>query len=424
MLEHLLLRDVGPASRLELDLAPRLNLLTGDNGLGKTFLLDIAWWCLTRTWACLSAWPHAGTGKRPFIQYSLLRREGEATVHASEYSFSEQVWKRMAATPRRPFELVLYVRADGGFSLWDPARNSHNLPGKHARPGDSERPSAFHFDRRAIWNGLEDGGHILCNGLIRDWVTWQYQGSSVFQLIRDALVGLSPHPAEVLRPGKPIRVSVADARDIPTLELPYGIVPVTHASAGMRRVLALTYLMIWAWHEHCAAVELLGSTPTRRFVLLIDEMEAHLHPQWQRVLLPAIVRVIKRLNRELDVQVLASTHAPLVMASVEADFQEDLDKIFTFEERDGKVEVSEVPWAKQGDAVGWLTSEAFGLRQARSSQAEQAIEAAEAFMRGDLQALPGDLKTREAIHDELSRVLPGHDPFWPRWVVTAERRSA
>ena len=33
-----------------MELAPRLNLITGDNGLGKSFLLDVAWWALTRKW--------------------------------------------------------------------------------------------------------------------------------------------------------------------------------------------------------------------------------------------------------------------------------------------------------------------------------------------------------------------------------------
>jgi recombinational DNA repair ATPase RecF len=28
-----------------------MNFLVGDNGLGKSFLLDAAWWALTRTWA-------------------------------------------------------------------------------------------------------------------------------------------------------------------------------------------------------------------------------------------------------------------------------------------------------------------------------------------------------------------------------------
>ena len=50
MLEYLHLKNVGPARELTMDLAPRLNVITGDNGLGKSFLLDIAWWALTRRW--------------------------------------------------------------------------------------------------------------------------------------------------------------------------------------------------------------------------------------------------------------------------------------------------------------------------------------------------------------------------------------
>jgi len=37
MLEYLHLKNVGPASEMEVELAPRLNLITGDNGLGKSF---------------------------------------------------------------------------------------------------------------------------------------------------------------------------------------------------------------------------------------------------------------------------------------------------------------------------------------------------------------------------------------------------
>ena len=50
MLERLRLRNVGPVPELELDSRRRVNLLTGDNGLGKTFLLDTAWWSLTGHW--------------------------------------------------------------------------------------------------------------------------------------------------------------------------------------------------------------------------------------------------------------------------------------------------------------------------------------------------------------------------------------
>jgi recombinational DNA repair ATPase RecF len=51
MLKRLELRNVGPASHLALNpVAPRFNFLTGDNGLGKSFLLEASWWALTRTW--------------------------------------------------------------------------------------------------------------------------------------------------------------------------------------------------------------------------------------------------------------------------------------------------------------------------------------------------------------------------------------
>lgn len=48
MLKYLHLKNVGPAPEMEMDLGTRLNLITGDNGLGKSFLLDVAWWALTR----------------------------------------------------------------------------------------------------------------------------------------------------------------------------------------------------------------------------------------------------------------------------------------------------------------------------------------------------------------------------------------
>ena len=50
MLETLSLRNLGPAPALDFEFGEGLNLITGDNGLGKTFLLDVAWWALTRCW--------------------------------------------------------------------------------------------------------------------------------------------------------------------------------------------------------------------------------------------------------------------------------------------------------------------------------------------------------------------------------------
>ncbi len=48
MLRALHIKDVGPAARFDLEFGERLNVLTGDNGLGKSFVLEVAWWALTR----------------------------------------------------------------------------------------------------------------------------------------------------------------------------------------------------------------------------------------------------------------------------------------------------------------------------------------------------------------------------------------
>ena len=42
MLSYLKLTNVGPSPEMEIHFKPRMSFLTGDNGLGKTFLLDMS----------------------------------------------------------------------------------------------------------------------------------------------------------------------------------------------------------------------------------------------------------------------------------------------------------------------------------------------------------------------------------------------
>ncbi|NTW52413.1 MAG: ATP-binding protein [Chlorobiaceae bacterium] len=425
MIRELHLNRVGPTPSLSMSFAERLNLITGDNGLGKTFLLDIIWWTLTNTWANGPVLPQRQKGEVPQITYHLSGKAGltrEPTK--SRFDYSQQSWPRTQARPVMP-GLVIYVRVDGSFSVWDPARNYWRF-NQSKGYDQADRPSAYHFSQDKVWNGLEEEKKILCNGLVRDWVSWQNQpdqGSlSPFNLLSKVIERLSPHPKEWMKPGKPTRVSIEDVRDIPTVELPYGVVPVTQASAGMKRILGLSYLLVWTWYEHVQASELLNQSPTDTVILLIDEVESHLHPQWQRSILPAMLDVATGLKQKIKTQVIATTHSPLVLASVEPEFNESVDKLFLFSLHDSTVKLEEMPWAKQGDVVGWLVSDVFGLKQARSKYAEIAIEAAEAFMRNDVDQLPEGLRSKEQIHRELLRVVPGHDPFWPRWIVSTKPR--
>jgi DNA repair exonuclease SbcCD ATPase subunit len=67
MFKELRLKNVGPASTMALDFGDRLNLITGDNGLGKSFLLDIMWWSLTRKWPA-EINPRLNVGKKVLPQ--------------------------------------------------------------------------------------------------------------------------------------------------------------------------------------------------------------------------------------------------------------------------------------------------------------------------------------------------------------------
>jgi len=420
MLEYLHLKGVGPSPDLKLDLAPRLNVVTGDNGLGKSFLLDVAWWALTRTWPGYPALPYSG-GSAASIGFKVQGKVRDRE-YVSTYDARAQDWRGSAGRPVNP-GLVLYAQVDGGFGVWDPARNYWRKIGNR---DVQDRPPNYLFKPSNVWDGIKGSSGMVCNGLIRDWVTWQLEDGRTFKLLRAALRAMSPSAEDALKPGTPRRISLDDVRDFPTVAMPYGQdVPVVHASAGMRRIIALVYLLVWAWEEHRKASELLGQAPSSQVIFLIDEIEAHLHPQWQRRVMASLLAVVSEIlaGARADVQILAATHSPLVLASLEPIFDEDKDALWHFGLDRQQVKLDQVPWVRQGDAANWLVHEAFGLRQARSAEAERAIEAAEAFMRDDFDALPSDLRTRDGIDAELRRLLAGHDAFWPRWIVGAQTAS-
>lgn len=409
MLESLHLQNVGPAPEMKMELASRLNLITGDNGLGKSFLLDVAWWALTRTWAREMVIPMPGA--KAEIAYQYTKKTKPAYAYKSKYEPERARWTVKRSRPPIP-GLILYAQVDGGFSVWDPMRNywTEDAP---------DRPNAFLFTPEQVWQGNEH-----CKGLLDDWALWQAGNDRAFQMLKLVIETLSPSPEEKLVPGELRKLTVKDPQRYPTLRMPYGEdVAVIHASAGMRRVIALAYLLTWAWQEHLESAKLRDEKPAREVVFLIDEIEGHLHPQWQRRIVPALLKVVQTLTGDAgaSVQLIAATHSPLVLASVEPLFDVEQDKLFILDIENHVVTLREKPWAMQGDVINWLVSESFGLQQAHSIEAERAIEAAEAWMRGDTAALPAGLTTKDAIHAELQRVLAGHDPFWPRWIVTYEK---
>jgi len=417
---------IGPAKKLCLKPGDRINLITGDNALGKTFLLECAWWALSGNWAGLEAYPREDAKKsEPKVTFQICSEYKGEAVSSLKYDWETDSWPLPSKKGRPTIPgLIVYARVDGSFSVWDPARA--NMKGKNGRKGNE----AFLFSPDEIWNGLESKtppkGRVLCNGILRDWITWQHsEDPQVFDTFCKVLKRLSPRDLGVLEPGRPTRL-LHDARDIPTVRHSYGTIPIIHASAGVKRIIAIAYLLVWAWQEHKTQSRLLHKPVERRMVVLIDELEAHLHPQWQRLILPALTDVCDELDAELKTQFIIATHSPLVTASMEPLYDEKTDKLFhlflgreaddIFEE---VVVLKELPFVRHGRLDRWLTSDVFELGEARSIEAEKAIEDA---LKLQKKSKPSTKEVR-GISDRLVQYLAGEDSFWPRWICFAEKHG-
>jgi hypothetical protein len=428
MLKTLDIRGVGPAALMEIEFAERINIITGDNGLGKSFILDIAWWALTRTWAGQPVMPAIGSQVEPSIHFKL---EGKTKPVEDTCSYDPQLrsWRRKAGRPSNP-GLVLYAKSDGGFAVWDPARNYWKQEGGKDKDFPSpDRPQAYIFLPQEVWDGYPlNSSNKQCNGLISDWATWQLQDGDAFAQLRRALEALSPSSNEQLVPGPLVRISSTDSRLYPTIRTPYGQdVPIVFASAGMKRILALAYLLVWSWQEHCLASAEAKDVPTHQIVFLFDEIESHLHPKWQRKIFASVLAVMDALIGDVaveQVQVVAATHSPLVLASLESEFENGRDALFDLDivqvdETSLQVQLKKMTWERLGTVDRWLKSDVFNLKHARSEKAETVIERVTQAMQG----VPLDSAGAKQLDIALAGVLGESDPLWVQWRYFAEKKG-
>ena len=419
MLGHLHIRGSGPAPELRMEPSEHMTIITGDNGLGKTFLLDCAWWALTGTWADQPAAPRFDSASRNvLISFGIRAQErmdfdaGEAFEQEVPYDWNLQEWSKTDRTAAVP-GLILYVRGDGSFAIWDPIRRTE------AQNGEEQQTA---LSGKEVWNGKEGE----TEGLIRDWAQWQSNPkTSPFSTFSKVLKVLSPPDLGELSPGALVRLP-HELRPIPTIRHSYGEMPIVNASAGVKRVVTLAYLLVWLLEEHHIHARFTKRLPENRIVVLIDEMEAHLHPKWQRLVLPAFISVIDADLREryndLSAQIIISTHSPLVLASVESKFDDERDSLIHLGLKQGEPILEPVDFIKYGNVALWLTSPVFGLEDARSREAEAAILQAMELI--DIKLFENQKIDRGKIEEVTAKLrihFPDHDDFWPRWIGFARK---
>ena len=92
-------------------------------------------------------------------------------------------------------------------------------------------------------------------------------------------------------------------------------------------------------------------------VVLLDEIDLHLHPEWQRTVMPTLARTLP------NIQFIVTTHSPLVVGSLEAA------NLFVLSEQDGATVVERLPERVHGrSAEQILLSPYFGLESTRAPE--------------------------------------------------------
>jgi predicted ATP-binding protein involved in virulence len=101
----------------------------------------------------------------------------------------------------------------------------------------------------------------------------------------------------------------------------------------------------------------------RNFILFLDEIEVHLHPAWQRKILPVVQKLFK------NAQIFISTHSPFVVGSVDGAWVHKLKKDGAYAVLDGEPVLSE-----DAESYDTILEEIFGIKERFGVRVEEDLK--------------------------------------------------
>lgn len=347
------LENIGPFQELDLKLDPRWTLLLGDNGVGKSTVLE----AIATAICGKDAEPYAGrlihTSSR--VARIVLTFGG---IGGNEYMASlisrENGQAEIEVTPSRPLE------TEGWLAIgFPPLRVVSWSRSKGPGPEGKRRPTTE--DLLPLLKGtadprLDELKQWLVN--LDYWSKSEPPGDgNRYSRLRDEFFRL----AYDLTEGVKLRFKRVDEfTHQVTVETEDGEVPIEAVSQGTASVISWTGYLLQRLHEVYGQQD---GDPRKRYALvLLDEIDAHMHPSWQQ-------SMVERLSEAFPgVQFVASSHSPLIAGSLPAS------SIIRFRREYGKV----VAHQPESSFKGWrvdqiLTSPLFGLQTGRESETERML---------------------------------------------------
>ncbi|MBF0311150.1 MAG: tetratricopeptide repeat protein [Magnetococcales bacterium] len=198
------------------------------------------------------------------------------------------------------------------------------------------------------------------------------------QTILDTLRDITGRDFEFRMSRNPLRVRLWDGQHPLSLD----VLP-----DGLKSILSwLGNLMMRLDHLTRANPEV--STLDKPFLLFLDEIEIHLHPSWQRRLLPAMQKLFPRA------QIFATTHSPFVVNSVKGAW------VYALDPEEVRIEAK-----PSGAGLSYITvlDEVFGITQRFDPETETMLNQFRGLRETFLQN-PQDEDNRRKLGELMGRI--------------------
>lgn len=155
------------------------------------------------------------------------------------------------------------------------------------------------------------------------------------------------------------------------------------------------------WSLFCGTC-LLGLLATDNTLVLIDEPECSLHPQWQRMYLELTRKALAGLN---NCHVVVATHSSLVLSSLPGERSE----VIALTRSDNQIFARHVPVPTGWDASD-VIEEVFGVQAARGPEITEAFQRVLSLVAGGREKR-AQLKAEVGTLEPLVEHLPPEDPL-------------
>jgi len=348
-INRLSLDNVRGFQEAEFNFNPGFNLIIGINGAGKTTALDAIRFCGSHLLSSLQKMPFRPFGfgvddihgDAPFAEAALYLDFGDkadAFVRLREWRTQfatdnmenvEQLRRKILETARPRDRLRNQLRelqetvspADPVFfypsknNLKARANSEPSLPlmihystARSIMNEQAERKSAAGTRQLAYVNALQS--NTLSLRQFADWMRAQIELSSELPTSRRLVAGIKEALDRFLPGYSNLRPSRGSSSRV-EIDINGTTLDVRQLSDGERSVLAL--VLDIAKRLAQANPQLEDPLTSAEAVILIDEIDLHLHPQWQR-------KIVGNLEKTfLSCQFIASTHSPQVIGEVQPD---------------------------------------------------------------------------------------------------------